>query len=449
MKKLFGTDGIRGKANQFPVLPEVILKVGKALGFILNKKSQKNQKHHTVLIGKDTRLSGYMLEQAMASGLNSAGIWVQLTGPLPTPGIGFLAHNMRASAGVIISASHNLYEDNGIKIFGADGRKISDEMQNQIEELVFSENIENIQTSEVGRTRRIEDASGRYIVFVKRTFPHHLSLDGLKIVLDCANGAAYRVAPAVFEELGAEVLVIGNKPNGYNINKECGALFPSKIKQAVLENKADLGISLDGDADRVIIADETGFVLDGDYILGLSALHLKKTHSIKQVVSTYTANTGLEKLLNNSGIDLIRVKHGDRNVMKCMKSNNIILGGEPSGHIIFSEHSPTGDGCIAALNVLAVMVSEKKKLSQLIRDFPNVPQVFEKTPIKNKIPLESISGYSSMVFRLKGMLGEGGRFHIHFSGTEPVARIMVEGESLEVIKKCSQEISEFLKTHLN
>ena len=446
MKKLFGTDGIRGQANKFPILPEIILKVGQALGFILTQKAVKNKKQ-MVLIGKDTRLSGYMLEQALSSGLNSMGVWVQLTGPLPTPGIGFLAQNMRADAGVIISASHNLYQDNGIKIFGADGFKISDEMQKQIEDFVWSDSIQPV--SEVGRTRRIDDASGRYIVFVKRTFPSKLSLDGLKLVLDCANGAAYRVAPAIFEELGAELIVIGNKPNGYNINKSCGATVPGNIQKAVLEHQAHAGISLDGDGDRIIMVDEKGAILNGDHILGLSALYLKKIRSIKKVVSTHIANTGLEKLLNKNGIELIRVDVGDRNIMKRMLSENIILGGEPSGHIIFSEHSCTGDACIAALNVLAIMLSEKKKLSELMEEIEDVPQIVDQVPIKKRIPIEELPGYSSLALRLNKKLKDKGRFHIRLSGTEPLVRVMVEGEDEKIIHACSKEISHFLQSHLN
>ncbi len=446
MKKLFGTDGIRGQANTFPVLPEIILKVGQALGFILTQKAAKN-KRQMVLIGKDTRLSGYMLEQALASGLNSMGVWVQLTGPLPTPGIGFLAQNMRADAGVIISASHNLYHDNGIKIFGADGFKISDEMQKQIEDFVDSKSVQPV--GEVGRTRRIDDASGRYIVFVKRTFPAQLSLDGLKIVLDCANGAAYRVAPAIFEELGAELVVIGNKPDGYNINKDCGATVPENIQKAVLEHKAHAGISLDGDADRVVMVDEKGSVLNGDRILGLLAVYLKKTRSIKKVVSTYMANTGLENFLNKNGIELMRVDVGDRSITKCMLSEKIVLGGEPSGHVIFSEHSRTGDACIAALHVLAVMVSENKKLSDLTVGIEDVPQILAQVPIKKRIPIKELPGYSRLTSCLNEKLEGRGRFHIRFSGTEQLARVMVEGEDEKIIHVCADEISHFLQNHLN
>ena len=446
-KKLFGTDGIRGKANQFPVLPEIILKVGQALGVILVREFKEHPRP-MVLIGKDTRLSGYMLEQALASGLNSVGVWVHLTGPLPTPGIGFLAQNMRAHAGVIISASHNHYQDNGIKIFGTDGFKISDQMQEEIEQFVFSDSKEFATVSEVGRTRRIEDSSGRYIVYVKNTFPNHLSLDGMKIVLDCAHGAAYRVAPAIFEELGAEVIIIGNEPNGYNINKDCGALFPENLRQTVLKHQADVGIGLDGDADRVIMVDEKGFILNGDHILGVLALHLKKTQSVNKVVSTVMSNMGLEKLLHKHSIELIRENVGDRNIIRRMLSENIILGGEPSGHIIFSS-SRTGDACIAALSVLAVMKLEKKSLSKLIFGFSLIPQVVKSVPISHKKSLKELDGYQELTQNIEKELGQNGRFYVRFSGTEPLARILVEGKEKNKVQYCVNKISEFIKVHLN
>ena len=449
--KLFGTDGIRGKANVFPILPEIILKVGQALGFVLlqGKMGQKSNKKKMVLIGKDTRLSGYMLEQALASGLNSMGVWVQLTGPLPTPGIGFLAQNMRVDAGVIISASHNLYQDNGIKIFGADGLKISFELEQEIENLVFSGPLQSIADNEVGRTRRIDDASGRYIVFVKRTFPHRFSLNGLKIVLDCANGAAYKVAPAVFEELGAEVVLIGNQPDGYNINRNCGAVYPNHIQQAVLTHKADVGVSLDGDADRVVMTDEQGQLLNGDHILGISALRLKKSHQLNKVVSTQMANMGLENLLNKNDIQLIRVDVGDKNITNRMVSEGILLGGEPSGHIIFSQHSCTGDACIAALNVLAVMVSENKKLSVLRKEIQEIPQLTAQVPIQKKVCLEQLPGYSHLTSEMTKKLKNKGRFYVRLSGTEPLVRIMVEGEDQKLAGQCLKELSQFLQTHCN
>ena len=446
--KLFGTDGIRGEANHFPIQPEVILKVGQALGFLLKKGLGPNKKRKVVLIGKDTRLSGYMLEQALASGLNSMGVWVQLTGPLPTPGIGFLARNMRADAGVVISASHNLYQDNGIKIFGADGFKISSQMEDEIERLVFSDELKPT-TSEVGRTRRIDDALGRYIVFVKSTFPQKFKLESFKLVLDCAHGAAYKAAPAIFEELGAEVIVYGNQPDGYNINAKCGAVYYENMRKAVVELKAHAGISLDGDGDRVVMVDEKGRLVSGDHILGISALYLKKRNLIKKVVSTQMANTGLENFLNEHGMELTRVEVGDKNVMGRMRSEEIALGGEPSGHIIFSEHGYTADACIAALNVLAVMIAENKKLSELRGQIKDVPQVTRQVPIKKKIPLESIPEYSKFADRVEKKLGNSGRFYARLSGTEPLARVMAEGNDEKLINECVRDVSQFIETHLN
>lgn len=445
--KLFGTDGIRGTANTFPILPEVILKVGQALGHILNQNHSKKNK--IVLIGKDTRISGYMLEQALASGLNSMGIWVQLTGPLPSPGIGFLAQNMRVDSGVIISASHNPYQDNGIKIFDSNGSKISIELEQQIEQLVFSDQLQMNPSKEIGRTRRINDATGRYIVFVKRTFPNHLTLEGFKIVLDCAHGASYKVAPAIFSELGAEVIVIGNKPNGFNINENCGAVYPQTIQKAVLEHKAHLGISLDGDGDRLVMIDEKGQILTGNHILGILSVHLKKTASLKKVVSTQMANMGLENLLNQNGMQLIRVNVGDKNVSRKMKAEGIILGGEPSGHIILSQHSDTGDACIAALNILALLVEKNKKLSELREVLKEVPQVIQHVSVEKKTPLEEISGYTNLIKSIENKLKDKGRCYVRFSGTEPLARIMIEGEEIQTLQNCAQEISLFLQKHLN
>ena len=396
-KKLFGTDGIRGQANSFPTTPDIALKVGQALGILLKEKYPE-EKQYTVLIGKDTRLSGYMLEQALASGLNSMGIWVQLTGPLPTPGIGFLAQNMRVSAGLVISASHNPYYDNGIKIFLADGFKISSQEEKRIEELVFSEKLKSTE-QEVGRTRRIVDAAGRYIVFAKQSFLKEKNLKGMKIVLDCANGAAYKVAPAIFKELGAQVIAIGNQPDGFNINKNAGALYPEKMAEIVLKEKADAGLSLDGDGDRLIMADEKGRILNGDHILGICALHLKNQNRLpnKQVVVTHLSNSGLEESLNSEGISLIRTDVGDRNVVELMRKNNIHLGGEPSGHIIFLNHSTTGDGCIAALNVLATMKQNDQKLSLLRDQIKEKPQIFLETTVRQKVDLESVPGYKDMI----------------------------------------------------
>ena len=447
-KKLFGTDGIRGPANVFPVHPDTALKVGQAMGCLL-KKDNKGEKPPMVLIGKDTRLSGYMLEQALASGLNSMGVWVQLTGPLPTPGIGFLAQNMRASAGVVISASHNPYQDNGIKIFDAKGFKISQKREREISDLVFSGTLDKrvVPPDKIGRSRRIDDAAGRYIVHVKNTFPLSQTLEGLRVVLDCAHGACYKVAPTVFEELGAQLIVIGNQPNGYNINEQSGALFPEKIQSAVKAHKADVGISLDGDGDRVIMADEKGALINGDPILGICALSLQKRGHLEgnKVITTFMSNKGLEHWLNQNHIQVQRTETGDRNVVEMMQKEGVVIGGEPSGHIIFINQSATGDGLVASLNVLATMLAERKKLSELVEGFCPLPQVQISLPIKQKKDLNSLSKYREWLKQTKKRLQGSGQVYVRYSGTEPVLRIMVEGEDKALVQTQAQEIVHFLR----
>ena len=462
-KKLFGTDGIRGRAGQFPILPEIILRTGQALGFLLRKKRKKQPP--MVLIGKDTRLSGYMLEQALACGLNSMGVGVQLTGPLPTPGIGFLARNMRADAGLVISASHNPYQDNGIKIFNDQGFKISKKTEQEIEHLVFKQNFPLSPPDQVGRSRRIDDAAGRYIVHVKNTFPLKHSLEGKKLVLDCANGAAYKTAPAVFKELGAELIVLNDKPDGYNINRQAGALFPEKIQEAVLKEKALAGISLDGDGDRVIMADEQGGLADGDHILGICALNMQKHQKLEggRIASTYMSNAGLEKMLEKKGIQMLRTEVGDRNVVQEMQKHNILLGGESSGHIIFLKHNTTGDGLVAALNVLAVMISENKTLSELKSVFSPLPQKqfsikFKNLQKKDPLPaahpsasqwLARLPGYTALTKKITKNLNHQGRLYVRFSGTEPVLRILLEGKDEQVIQKHAEELKTFFNQHFS
>ena len=450
--KLFGTDGIRGKSNSFPIRPDIVLKVGQALAYLL-KKNCRNKKAPMVLIGKDTRLSGYMLEQALASGLNSMGVWVQLTGPLPTPGIGFLAQNMRAEAGIVISASHNPYYDNGIKFFDANGFKMSKKREADIEELVFSNKLNQLIAScdRIGRSRRIDDSAGRYIVHVKNTFPLNMTLDGMRVVLDCAHGACYKVAPKIFEELGAEVFVIGNKPTGYNINENMGALHPDKIQQAVLDYKADVGISLDGDGDRVIMADEKGKLVNGDHILGICALSLQKKGELKcpKVVATSMSNMGLDTMLKKKGIQVERAEPGDRNVVEHMRKNNISLGGEPSGHIIFLNQSTTGDACVAALNVLAVMRTENKKLSELSKVLVSIPQVQKSVKIKKRKELHKITGYNKMIEDIKTGLKNKGRICVRYSGTESVIRVLVEGKDKKLIQNYADKVTTLLSRQLN
>ena len=452
--RLFGTDGIRGTANVYPMIPDMVVKIGQAIGHILQTQElpwvPQAQK---VVIGKDTRLSGYMIEQALASGLNSMGVHVQLVGPLPTPGIGFLTRNMRASAGIVISASHNAFHDNGIKVFGHDGFKIPDAMEREIEKLVLEGDLTQFlpPSNQVGRTRRIEDSQGRYILFVKNTFPLEYTLDGLRIVLDTANGAAYKVAPAIFQELGAEVLHLGNEPNGININDKVGALYPAKLSEAVIKFRADVGISLDGDADRVIMVDEKGQIMNGDHILGICALHMKKKGTLKNntLVVTQMSNYGLEKKMRESGIQVVKTGVGDKYVVEEMRKNGFNLGGEQSGHIIFLDHTTTGDGCVAALNVLAVMKQTGVKMSELNKIFEDVPQVLINLRLKERKDLETLPGYTDLISDITKKLNGTGRVFVRFSGTEPVVRILAEGPNKIQISEYAAQIAEFIERHLS
>jgi len=451
-RRLFGTDGIRGTANQFPITPDLVLKVGQAMGYILRRNPSRN-KVPKVVIGKDTRLSGYMVELALTSGLNSMGVHVELLGPLPTPGIGFLTRNMRADAGIVISASHNPYMDNGIKIFGPDGYKIPDTMELEIESLVFETDmsVSLASPTEIGRTKRIDDAEGRYIVFAKNSFPLEYTLDGMRIVLDCANGSSYKVAPNIFGELGAETIVLGNTPNGFNINDKSGALYPAKVSEAVLQYRADVGISLDGDADRVVMVDEKGKIVNGDHILAICAMHLKQNARLKNntVVATQMSNFGLEKLMTKYGISVVRTDVGDKYVVEEMRRNGYCLGGEQSGHIIFLEHSTTGDGCIAALNVLAVMKHTGKTLNELSEEMEDMPQVLINTRVRRREELENIPGYSALIKEINQRLNHEGRVFVRFSGTEPVIRVLVEGADRQTISKYAEEIASLLERELS
>ncbi len=452
--KLFGTDGIRGTANVYPMTPDMVVKIGQAIGYLLQKQEMPwSSPQRKVVIGKDTRLSGYMIEQALASGLNSMGVHVQLLGPLPTPGIGFLTRNMRASAGIVISASHNAFHDNGIKVFSHDGFKIPDQMEKEIERLALEEDLSKHlpPSHQVGRTRRIEDSQGRYILFVKNTFPLEYTLDGMRIVLDTAHGAAYKVAPAIFTELGAEVIQLGDEPNGININDKVGALYPAKLSEAVIQYRADVGISLDGDADRVIMVDEKGQIMNGDHILGICALHMKKKGVLKNntLVVTQMSNFGLEKKMNEAGIAVVKTGVGDKYVVEEMRKNGFNLGGEQSGHIIFSDHTTTGDGCVAALNVLAVMKQTGVKMSELNRIIEDVPQVLINLRVKKRKELDAIPGYKELCDRITQKLNGEGRIFVRFSGTEPVIRVLVEGPNKLEINQFAAEIAEFLETHLS
>lgn len=452
--KLFGTDGIRGTSNQFPMTPEVVVKIGQAIGLLIRKKiisspSQANK----VVIGKDTRLSGYMIEQALASGLNSMGIYVQLVGPLPTPGIGYLTRTMRAAAGIVISASHNAYQDNGIKIFGPDGFKLDDKLEKEIEALVASDDLSKMlpPSKEVGRTKRIEDAQGRYIVYAKSAFPLEYTLDGLRIVLDTAHGASYKVAPAIFEELGAEVIHVGNQPNGTNINDKVGALHPSLISQAVVQYRADVGIGLDGDADRVIMIDEKGKLVNGDHILAICALHMqnKKQLNNNTLVVTQMSNFGLEKKMKDYGIKVVKTNVGDKYVVEEMRKNGYNLGGEQSGHIILLDHSTTGDGTVAALNVLSVIKETGKKMSELANVFEDVPQVLINCRVRSRVELDQIKGYNQLLKQKESELNGDGRVFIRYSGTEPLIRILVEGTDKKRITSIAEEMATFLEKEIS
>ncbi len=452
--RLFGTDGIRGTANQYPMTPDMVVKIGQAIGYLLRKEAEeKSSSVRKVVIGKDTRLSGYMIEQALASGLNSMGVFVQLVGPLPTPGIGYLTRTMRAAAGIVISASHNPFHDNGIKVFGSDGFKISEEMEREIERLVLEEDLTPLlpPSKEIGRTRRIEDSQGRYIVYVKGTFPLEYTLDGMRIVLDTANGASYKVAPSIFQELGAEVIQLGDDPNGTNINDKVGALYPQKLAESVLHYRADVGISLDGDADRVIMVDEKGEIVNGDRILAICALHMKERGLLKgdTLVATQMSNFGLEKRMNEAGIKLVKTGVGDKYVVEEMRKHGYNLGGEQSGHIIFLDHTTTGDGCIAALSVLAVMKQTGKKMSDLNHVFEDVPQILINCRVKRRAELSELPGYNEMIRSIEKKLAGNGRVFVRFSGTEPVIRVLVEGTEKAQITQFAEEIASFLEKELS
>jgi len=451
-KRLFGTDGIRGTANQFPITADLVLRVGQAMGHILRTQPSRNKKPK-VVIGKDTRISGYMVENALTSGLNSMGVHVELLGPLPTPGIGFITRNMRADAGIVISASHNAYMDNGIKIFGPDGYKIPDSMEREIEALVFDADLNSMlaTSNEIGRSKRIEDADGRYVVYAKNSFPLEYTLDGMRIVLDCGNGASYKVAPTIFGELGAEAIVLGNTPNGFNINDKTGALYPAKVAESVLQFRADVGISLDGDADRVVMVDEKGRIVNGDHILAICALHLKSVGKLANntVVATQMSNFGLDKLMSQNGIKVVRTDVGDKYVVEEMRRHGHCLGGEQSGHIIFHEHSTTGDGCIAALNVLAVMKSSGRKLSELSEAMEDVPQVLINTRVRRREELEKIPGFNDLLRDIEKRLDGEGRCFVRFSGTEPVVRVLVEGPDRKAIAKYAEELASLLERELS
>jgi len=436
-RKLFGTDGIRGTANIEPMTPETALKVAMAVGDCFRNGNHK----HLVVIGKDTRLSGYMLEPALTAGFITMGMDVVLVGPLPTPAIAMLTRSLRADIGVVISASHNPFGDNGIKLFGPDGYKLSDELEQKIEASLESGPAHRAGASELGRAKRLDDAGGRYIEFVKQSFPKGLRLDGLRVVVDCAHGAAYKVAPTVFWELGAEVFPISVAPDGFNINRECGALAPEQMRQEVLARRADLGIALDGDADRLIVADEHGVILDGDQLMALIATSLARGGRLAggAIVATVMSNLGLERCLAGQGIAMHRTAVGDRYVVEKMRAIGCNLGGEQSGHIILSDYATTGDGLIAALQVLAAIVETGKRASEICRVFEPVPQLLRNVRYGEGKPLESEKVQRAIAAADK-RLGAAGRLVIRNSGTEPVIRVMAESEDEGLLKSVVDDV---------
>ena len=425
MRKLFGTDGIRGTANLEPVTAETALAVAMAAGAQFTRGDHR----HRVVIGKDTRLSGYLLEPALTAGFIAMGMDVVILGPMPTPAVAMLTRSLRADLGVMISASHNPYHDNGIKLFGPDGYKLSDEVEQAIEERVDNGPPDRAPSGQLGRARRLDDALGRYIEFVKNSFPRGLRLEGLKVVIDCANGAAYRVAPTVLYELGADVVPVGVEPDGFNINKSCGATDPTSLQEAVVAHGADLGVALDGDADRVILTDEAGRIVDGDQLMGLIAGSWQASGALAGggVVATVMSNLGLERHLQGLGLALYRTPVGDRYVVEDMRARGCNVGGEQSGHIVLSDYTTTGDGLIAALQMLAVLVRSERPASEVMQVFRPLPQLLKNVRFNGGAPLEE-DGVKAAIRDAERTLGDTGRLLIRKSGTEPVVRVMAEGE---------------------
>lgn len=446
-RKIFGTDGVRGTANIEPVTAETALKLGRAAAHVFKNLNQqaRGRGRHKIVIGKDTRLSGYMLENAISSGILSMGVDVLFIGPLPTPGVAYVTRSLRADAGIVITASHNPYADNGIKFFRADGYKLDDKIEEAIEQLVFSGEIENIRpTAEaVGKAVRIDDALGRYIEFAKTSFPKNLTLEGLRVVVDCAHGASYKSTPCVLRELGAEAIVYGNQPDGMNINKDCGSMFPETLCRQVVEHKAHLGLAHDGDADRVLLCDETGQLIDGDDIMAIAALDLlaQKTLAEKTLVATVMSNAGLEAAITQAGGQMLRTPVGDKHVIDEMIRGGFNFGGEQSGHLIFRDFSTTGDGLVAALQILRIMKAKETPLSKLAKCWTRFPQLVTNVKVREKKPFEQLDGVTQLVAEAeKDLKAQGGRLLLRYSGTEPKARLLLEGRDAKVLENWSQKI---------
>ncbi len=448
-RKLFGTDGVRGVANVYPMTAEVALQLGKALAYVIKYGPGR----HRIVIGKDTRISGYLLEYATVAGICSMGVDVLLLGPLPTPGIAFITSSMRADAGVVISASHNPYQDNGIKFFSGSGFKLPDELEARIEALMAEPELDGAcpTATEVGQAFRMDDARGRYISFLKSTFPKDLQLDGLKIVVDCAHGATYRIAPEIFTELGAEVTPMGVRPNGRNINRQCGATYPEGLAVLVKRQGADLGLAFDGDGDRVIMVDHRGEIVDGDHILGICALDMLAREKLrrKTVVGTVMSNLGLELALKAKGIRLLRTDVGDRYVVEAMLKGGYVLGGEQSGHVIFLNHTTTGDGILTALRLLAAMLRQDKPLAELASCVQKCPQTLINVMVKEKKDLKTLAQARQVIQEAEKRLGSNGRLLVRYSGTEPKLRVMTEGEDESLIQAVAQDLAQGLEAILN
>lgn len=448
MRKLFGTDGVRGVANLDPMTSEMAMQLGRAAAHIFMRRAGR----HQIVIGKDTRISGYMLESALMAGICSMGVDVLLVGPMPTPAIAFLTRSLRADAGVVISASHNPYQDNGIKFFSKDGFKLPDEVEARIEELIVSDEISHLRPTAdlIGKAYRIDDAAGRYIEFAKRSLPKDLDFQGIKLVVDCANGAAYNVAPMVLRELGATVEVIGNKPDGMNINAKCGAVHPELLQEQVLRHKADLGIALDGDADRAVFVCEQGTVIDGDHVMAALGLDLHQNGLLAKqtLVGTVMSNFGLELSMSKAGIKLIRTPVGDRYLLERMLAEGYSFGGEQSGHFIFLDHNTTGDGLISALQILSLVKRTKKPLSELAKAMTAVPQVLVNVQVTKKPRLESIPDIDCAIQASERRLNGCGRVLIRYSGTEPLLRIMVEGEQSTMVKEVAEDLARVVRKHI-
>ena len=445
--KIFGTDGVRGKANVEPVTAETALKLGRAAAHVfkdLNPES-RNRKKHQIVIGKDTRLSGYMIENAISSGILSMGVDVLLIGPLPTPGVARITNSLRADAGIVITASHNPYDDNGIKFFSHDGYKLADSIEEQIENLVFSGEIDDVRPTAgaIGKATRIDDALGRYVEYAKRSFTRGQTLEGVTIVVDCGHGAAYKATPCTLRELGANVIAYNNRPDGSNINAECGSLYPEKMCNWVRENGADIGIAHDGDADRVILCDEKGQLIDGDDIMAIATLEMLVEGSLAQntLVSTVMSNAGLDEAINDAGGKVVRTPVGDKHVIDKMLSEGYNFGGEQSGHLIFGDHASTGDGLVAALQILRIMTSKQKPLSELAQCWTRFPQKLTNLRVTEKKPIEELGNVPSLVAEAETALqSDGGRVLLRYSGTEPKVRLLLEGKDTAQLDHWSEKI---------